>query len=78
MSFSSFYIWHLMQIINVSEVHRIGGLCPVGLVATRQIEPHNRRPAAGTAVDPKVKGGLVVCLSGLGDDGRNSSPCHAP
>lgn len=32
----------------------------------------------GTAVDPKVKGGLVVCLSGLGDDGRNSSPCHAP
>lgn len=64
MSFSSsFYIWHLMQIINVSEVHRIGGLCPVGLVATRQIEPHNRRHGGGSESERRL-GRVLVWVGG--------------
>lgn len=39
-----------MQIINVSEVHRIGGLCPICVVAKGQIKPHSRRTRVGTVV----------------------------
>lgn len=35
--FCPFYIWHLMQIINVSVVHRIGGrLSHIHMVAEKQ------------------------------------------
>lgn len=60
-----------MQIINVSEVHRIGGLCPICVVAKGQIKPHSRRTRVGTVVGSE-KGGSVVCLSRYGDDVQNS------
>ncbi len=51
-----------MQINNVSEVQRIGGLSHICVVAeintasiTGQIRPHSCRTLDGTAVDPKVK-----------------------
>lgn len=34
-SFHPFYIWHLMQIIDVSEVHRIEGLSHICVVAQK-------------------------------------------